>query len=60
MFNLDIHTNLKLDLIINDNLKNNNKTTRHIDEIILNHNLFFYIKDKKINNRIIFCGLINY
>ena len=30
MFNLDIHTNLKLDLIINDNLKNNNKTTRHI------------------------------
>ena len=76
MYNIDINTNLNLDLAVNDNLNNisqiddHNKTSntintllessKTIDEIILNHKLFFYIKDKKINNRIICCGLINY
>ena len=64
MYNMDIISNLNLELAIN-NLQNNidhnsKKNIRHIDEIILNHKLFFYIKDKNINNRIICSGLINY
>jgi len=64
MYNMDIISNLNLDLAVN-NLVNNidynsKKNIRHIDEIILNHKLFFYIKDKNINNRIICSGLINY
>jgi hypothetical protein len=64
MYNMDINTNLNLELVVN-NLVNNidynsKKNIRHIDEIILNHKLFFYIKDKNINNRIICSGLINY
>lgn len=64
MYNMDIISNLNLELAVN-NLVNNidynsKKNIRHIDEIILNHKLFFYIKDKNINNRIICSGLINY
>ena len=64
MYNMDIISNLNLELAVN-NLHNNidyntKKNIRHIDEIILNHRLFFYIKDKNINNRIICSGLINY
>jgi hypothetical protein len=64
MYNMDIISNLNLELAVN-NLENNidynsKKNIRHIDEIILNHKLFFYIKDKNINNRIICGGLINY
>ena len=64
MYNMDIISNLNLELAVN-NLENNidynsKKNIRHIDEIILNHKLFFYIKDKNINNRIICSGIINY
>ena len=64
MYNMDIISNLNLELAVN-NIPNNidynsKKNIRHIDEIILNHKLFFYIKDKNINNRIICSGLINY
>ena len=61
MLELDINTNLILDIAINNNMKNiNSKINGNIEEINLNHQLYFYIKDKKINNRIICCGLINY
>jgi hypothetical protein len=64
MYNMEIISNLNLDIAVS-NLSNNidynkKKNIRHIDEIILNHKLFFYIKDKNINNRVICCGLINY
>ncbi len=64
MYNIEIISNLNLEIAIS-NLTNNidynkKKNIRHIDEIILNHKLFFYIKDKNINNRIICSGLINY
>lgn len=60
MYNMDILSNLNLEIAVNnlDYYKKNN--IRHIDEIILDHKLFFYIKDKNINNRIICGGLINY
>jgi hypothetical protein len=63
MFDLDINTNLLLDIAINNNININIKNFKingNIEEINLNHQLYFYIKDKKINNRIICCGLINY
>jgi hypothetical protein len=60
MYNMDIISNLTLELVINNIDYNKKKNLRHIDEIILNHKLFFYIKDKNINNRIICSGLINY
>jgi hypothetical protein len=64
LYNMDIISNLNLGIAIS-NLSQNidynkKKNIRHIDEIILNHKLFFYIKDKNINNRIICSGLINY
>lgn len=64
MYNIDILSNLNLEIAVN-NLTNNidynkKKNIRHIDEIILDHKLFFYVKDKNINNRIICGGLINY
>jgi len=63
MYNMDIISNLNLEIAINnleDNKDYTKKNIRYIDEIILNHKLFFYIKDKTINNRIICSGLINY
>jgi hypothetical protein len=64
MYNMDIISNLNLEIAVNnlvDNIDyNTKKNIRYIDEIILNHKLFFYIKDKTINNRIICSGLINY
>ncbi len=61
MFNLDINTNLFLDISVANITTNNKfKINGNIEEINLNHQIFFYIKDKKINNRIICCGLINY
>ena len=62
MYNINIISNLNLEIAVN-NLEKKDKNIlnlRHIDEIILNHKLFFYIKDKNINNRIICSGLINY
>jgi len=62
MYNINIISNLNLEIAVN-NLDKKDKNThniRYINEIILNHKLFFYIKDKNINNRIICCGLINY
>jgi len=60
MYNMDIISNLTLDLVVNNIEYIKKKNLRHIDEIILDHKLFFYIKDKNINNRIICSGLINY
>ena len=62
MYDMNIISNLNLEIAVNNLVKKdiNTHNIRHIDEIILNHRLFFYIKDKKINNRIICCGLINY
>ena len=62
MYNMNIISNLNLEIAVNNLVKKdiNTHNIRHIDEIILNHRLFFYIKDKNINNRIICSGLINY
>jgi hypothetical protein len=62
MYNINIISNLNLEIAVNnlDKKDKNIHNVRHIDEIILNHKLFFYIKDKNINNRIICSGLINY
>jgi hypothetical protein len=60
MYNIDIISNLSLELVVNNIDYNKKSNLRPINEIILNHKLFFYIKDKNINNRIICSGLINY
>jgi hypothetical protein len=61
MYNMDIINNLNLEIAVNENTTYNlKKDFRYIEKIILNHKLFFYIKDNKINNRIICSGLINY
>jgi hypothetical protein len=62
MYDMNIISNLNLEIAVNSLVKKdiNTHNIRHIDEIILNHRLFFYIKDKNINNRIICSGLINY
>ena len=62
MYNINIISNLNLEIAVNnlDKKDKNTHNVRYIDEIILNHKLFFYIKDKNINNRIICSGLINY
>jgi len=62
LYNMNIISNLNLEIAVN-NLEKKDKNIqkiRYIDEIVLNHKLFFYIKDKNINNRIICSGLINY
>jgi len=62
LYNINIISNLNLEIAVNNLVKKdiNKQNIRYIDEIILNHKLFFYIKDKNINNRIICGGLINY
>lgn len=62
MYNIKIISNLNLEIAVNNLEKKdiNIQNIRYIDKIILNHKLFFYIKDKNINNRIICSGLINY
>ena len=62
MYDMNIISNLNLEIAVNNLVKKDKNThnIRHIDEIILNHKLFFYIKDKNINNRIMCSGLINY
>jgi len=62
MYDMNIISNLNLEIAVNNLVKKdiNTHNIRHIDEIILNHRLFFYIKDNNINNRIICSGLINY
>ena len=46
MYNMNIISNLDLEIAVNNLVKKDKNThnIRHIDEIILNHKLFFYIK----------------
>lgn len=61
LYNIDIFTNMNLDISIDNNVSNNKyQIINNIDEIVINHQCFFYLKNSKIPNKILFIGIIEY
>jgi hypothetical protein len=61
MYDMDIVSNMELEITIDKNVSNNKyQIISNIDEIKINHRCFFYIKNSNIENRILFCGMIEY
>jgi len=61
LYNLDINTNLGISInIVDENLENKYKLESSYENIVINHRCFYYIKNKKIVNKILSCGIIDY
>ena len=46
--------------IVDENLENKYKLESSYENIVINHRCFYYIKNKKIVNKILSCGIIDY
>lgn len=61
MYDIDIISDMELEITIDKNISTNKyQIIGNIDEIKINHRCFFYIKNSTIENRILFCGMIEY
>ena len=61
MYDIDIMTEMELEITVDKNTNNNKyQIVSNIDEIKINHRCFFYIKNQSIENRILFSGMIEY
>ena len=61
MYDIDIITEMDLEITIDNNTSNNKyQIVSNIDEIKINHRCYFYIKNQSIENRILFSGMIEY
>ena len=60
-YDLNINTDISLDITIHDEEINiNNDIINTVDIININHNCYYYIKNKNIPNKILCNGMINY
>ena len=61
MYDIDIISNMELEITIDKNSSNNKyQIISNIDEIKINHRCVFYMKNSSIANRILFSGIIEY
>lgn len=61
MYDIDIITDMDLEITIDKNISAEKyQIVSNIDEIKINHRCYFYIKNKNIENRILFSGIIEY
>jgi hypothetical protein len=61
MYDIDIITEMTLDITVDKNLSNSKyQINSNIDEIKINHRCYFYMKNMNIKNRILFSGMIEY
>lgn len=61
MYDIDIIVDMILDITVDNNVSTEKyQIVSNIDEIKINHRCFFYTKNKNIENRILFSGIIEY
>jgi len=61
MYDVDIFTEMELEITVDKNTSNKKyNIVSNVNEIKINHACYFYIKNEKVENRILFSGIIQY